>query len=112
MKLYRKIDGGHRPVTINGVQPECVLGIMLAVTVYADLGLYDGLTLTDVMRPADQARPGSFHVVGLAFDCRIWEAREKGLLDELVSALKKTLGAEWDVVLKETHIHCELDVRD
>lgn len=105
MKLYRKRDDGdHTPVRMNGVQPECVLGIMIATTVLNDRGYR--MTLTEIVAPR-QGR--SFHPVGLAFDCRIWEipvADRNDVVDELRAAL----GSEWDVVLKPDHIHCELDV--
>lgn len=109
MKVYRKSDddsiaAGERPVSINGVQPELVLGVMLASTVYEDLGYR--FVLTDLVSPRDGR---SFHPVGLAFDCRTWDV-PSDKVGELVLALREALGKEWDVVVYDTHIHIEMDV--
>ncbi len=110
MKIYRKKDHPNRtPVTMNGAQPEVVLGIMLAATVFEDRGYR--FTITELMRTAKPGR-SSLHPYGLAFDCRIWDVPNREALLELVGALREALGDEWDVVLKDTHIHCELDVKD
>jgi len=105
MKVYRKEDeSGKRPVSMNGVQPELVMGLMLASTVYIDRGYR--FVITDLVSPRERR---SFHPVGLAFDCRTWDV-PKDKVEELVQALRDALGNEWDVVPYETHIHCEFDI--
>lgn len=104
-KVYRKKDEpGVSPVQLNGVQPETVLAIMLASTVYEDLGYR--FVITDLVAERSSR---SFHPVGLAFDLRIWDVPEDKV-GELVVALSDALGGEWDVVYRGDHIHCELDV--
>lgn len=106
-KVYRKKDHPSRsPVLMNGVQPEIVLAIMLTATVYEDLGYR--FVITDLVADRSAA---SFHPVGLAFDCRIWDV-PSDKIGELVTAISEALGTEFDVVLKETHIHIEMDISD
>jgi len=101
MAIYRK-----RGVRSNGIQPECVLGIMLAEQALRDIGL--DLTITSLTDEAPGRHPRSFHRVGLAFDARI-----RGWTDDLVQraaeALREALGGDWDVVVEGDHIHCEFD---
>jgi len=93
-------------VCFNGVQPETVLAIMVAQSVFEREG--QPCTLTSVCDGVHSS--GSLHYVGLAFDIRTW-ADNKGtqLADDikqrLASALRKELGKNFDIVVESTHIH-------
>lgn len=52
-------------------------------------------------------RKDSLHYKGLAFDVRTWGIKGREL--QVVAALKKALGPDYDVVLEATHIHIEFD---
>lgn len=99
-----------RGVTFNGVQPECVMGIMVATHVMESLG--HTCTVTSIMDGKHLSN--SLHYAGLAFDLRTW-ANDSGeqLPDEkkqlIARSLRQYLGADWDVVVESTHIHCEFD---
>ena len=96
-------------VTVNGVQPECIMGLLIAETVFQNMGY--SFTVTSLTDGASWRKPGSLHLAGLAFDIRTWDIPESQI--ELVcDNLRKRLGPEFDVVLEPDHIHVELDVRD
>ena len=101
-----------RGVQINGVQPEIVLAIMVAKSIWEKRGYeYTVTSITD-----GKHSPNSLHYAGLAFDSRTW-ADDKGnqlSIDEkeaLAIELSKALGPDWDVVVESTHIHTELDLK-
>lgn len=101
-----------RGVSLNGVQPEIVMAVLVVKGVYERFGYKHTVTsITD-----GKHSPGSLHYVGLAFDNRTW-ADDKGtqLTDgaknDLVAAIQYELGPEWDVVPEPTHIHVELDLK-
>jgi len=100
--IYRK-----RGVRMNGVQPECLLGIMLASQVFADHG--QRMTLTSVTEDAPGRLPNSRHKIGLAFDIRVWNLGGKAARQVWVQRLEAALGGEWDIVDRDDHIHCEFD---
>lgn len=50
---------------------------------------------------------GSKHYAGNAFDMRRWDIG--GKVKEFISALKTSLGTDYDVVNEATHIHVEFD---
>ncbi len=97
-------------VTVDGVQPESVIGMMVAEQVFRDEGLHFTVTsITD-----GEHKVGSLHYAGLAFDCRTWaDPTGKQLGDErkeyLAQLLRRALGGEFDVVVESTHIHVEFD---
>lgn len=99
--------GGSRPALLNGVQPETVLGILIAGTVFAEAGLT--MTLTSVTDGADWRSPGSLHLPGMAFDIRVWDLPTEQDRAKMVFKLKEALGREFDVVDEGDHIHVELD---
>lgn len=96
-------------VTVNGVQPETVVAMLIAETVYQSMG-YD-LTITSLTDYAPGRKPNTLHTPGLAFDCRIWDIPER-MLETLVAKLREALGDEFDVVLKSDHIHIEFDPKN
>ncbi len=90
-------------VSIIGIKPELLLGLLLAKEVYR---LYhEEFVITDLNGP----RGGfSYHPMGYAADLRL-----PGLEDprSIAIELKRALGEPWDVVLEQDHIHIEFDVR-
>ncbi len=103
-------------VSLKGIQPETVVGMMVADSVYSRLGAELRITsATD-----GKHMKGSLHPKGKAFDCGT-----KGLLPSRLSlptplpspamlqvALQGALGPQWDVVLEDQggeneHIHVE-----
>lgn len=97
-------------VTFKNVRPECVMGIIVATSVYEKLGHTH--TVTSICDGAHS--PGSLHYKGLAFDSRTWAdtvgtQMEPHIKKMLARELQLALGQDWDVVVESTHIHCEFD---
>ena len=107
--IFRLKEG----VTLNGVQPEIVLAIMLVNSVYQEMGLEHTVTsITD-----GQHKVGSLHYAGLAFDNRTWADKIGTQLPEhtkreIADRIRTALGAEFDVVVEATHIHCEMHIEN
>lgn len=95
-----------RGATVNGVQPECIVGMWIVNRVMTEMG-YD-FTVTSLTDGANWRKSGSLHLAGLAFDVRIWSI-PKTRLTAVVRRLQSELGNEFDVVLERDHIHCEFD---
>lgn len=99
-------DGKH-------VTTACVEGMMIAAKVYAAFGITgERATITSVMD--GEHRDGSIHYEGNAFDVRTWfddAGNQLSIYDKqkLAAALRFALGDDWDVVIENTHIHCEYD---
>ena len=87
-------------VRIAGIRPEITRALQIAA------GLFAAENLDCVVTSVVEGRHGrnSLHFVGLAVDLR-----RRGLSDakKFSSDLRKALGADFDVVLEETHIHVE-----
>lgn len=98
---------GDRPATVNGVQPEIVVAMMVASTVFAEWGLT--MTVTSLTDGAEWRSPRSLHPSGLAFDIRVWDLKTDLKRIAMVRALQKALGDEFDVVDEGDHIHVEFD---
>jgi len=94
-------------VRLNGVQPETVLAIMAVDSVYKDFG--SDLVVTSICDGKEWRNPKSLHLVGLAFDCRIWDFTPENIGD-VVYAISEAVGDEFDVVLEDDHIHVEFDL--
>lgn len=92
-------------VTVNGAQPELLIGMSVAAQVYAEYG--HTLTITSITDGKHSTH--SLHYVGLAFDCRVWDFPSLTEKRELCGKLRGALGDEFDVVLESTHIHIEFD---
>lgn len=56
-------------------------------------------------------KPGSLHFDGRAFDFRRWDLAGKDV-DGFMANVKMCLGRDWDLVLEDTHFHCELDPKE
>lgn len=97
-------------VIIKGIQPELVLGLMIADSIYQKYG--HELTVTSVMDSKHGAN--SLHYKGLAADLRITNVIESkhypNGLEGLVRELETSL-VGFDVVLEKDHIHIEYDPR-
>jgi len=86
-------------VSIKGLQPECLLGMILA-----DSALRGDLVVTSCTEGVHMI--GSKHGEGLAFDCRLLPGWLRGGSEALKSVLHP-LG--FDVVLEKDHVHVEYD---
>lgn len=95
-------------VKIKGIQPELVLGLMVANQVYEDNDL--DLIVTSLMEEGNIHSPNSKHKVGLAADLRI-NTVASNFWSTLLRQLKFALGKDFDVVLESDHIHIEFDPR-
>lgn len=91
-------------VRLLGIQPECVLGLLVAETVYRHHG--EELTVTSLTDGRHIAK--SKHYRGFAFDLRIRDV-PASKHQHITSELKDALGTDWDVVLEQDHIHAEFD---
>jgi hypothetical protein len=101
-----RIKTDRNGVKINGIQPETIVGILIAASVF-DIHNQD-FTITSVTDGAEDRVPGSLHSAGLAFDIRTWSL--SGFqLEKIVYDLQQALGEEWDVINEEDHIHVEYD---
>jgi hypothetical protein len=90
-------------VSLLGLTPQCVLGIVVAQAVFKRHG-YDAV-VTSVSDGIHKAR--SKHFIGNAFDLRTYMV-EPGKLQSIVAELVQCL-PEFDVVLESDHIHVEWD---
>ena len=98
---------GFKPgVSINGVQPELLIGLLVAAQVYGARGI--AFVVTSVLD--GKHMDGSLHYAGKAFDCRLASWYDKEATDDdaaLRDELKRGLGDDFDVVLEGDHIHVE-----
>lgn len=91
-------------ISIAGVKPETVIGMMVAQSVCATMG-YE-FCITSVAE--GKHRADSRHYMGLAFDMRTRHMKPNDVAifrDELA----RRLGPDWDVVIEATHLHIEFD---
>ena len=96
-----------RGVKAKGLQPEILLAITEAREIYRDLDA--DLIITSLLD--GKHMPSSFHYKGLAVDLRTRHLTKPNRA--LAAArLRVVLGPEYDVVLEETHIHCEFDPKE
>lgn len=90
-------------VSMNGIQPEMVMGINIAYSYFISMGMRE-MVITSIVD--GKHSPGSLHYVGYAADVRIWAIESNGLA-EFTQGLAEELGEEFDVVLEKDHIHIE-----
>lgn len=90
-------------VRLFGMRPELLYGLIIADQVYRE---YDETMVVTSVTDGSHM-PGSFHHVGLAGDLRL----PNNLEVAIVRGIKERLGTEWDIVLEETCIHMEYDLR-
>ena len=89
-------------VSLLGMKPEIVVGMMAAQEVCRELGV--DLILTSVTD--GKHSKGSRHYSGLAFDMRTRHMKDP---KDAHRRLSEALGEQFDVVLESTHIHVEYD---
>jgi len=91
-------------VRLAGLQPEILLAVIAAERVCAEMGV--DCVITACVDGVHQA--GSLHYCGLAVDLRRRDFRP-GDADKAITRIKQCLGADYDVVLENDHIHIEFD---
>lgn len=89
-------------VTPHGVQPELLLGLMIADGVYSRN--HYPMTVTSLTDGTHKA--GSLHYKGQAADLRTRDVAMP-LLGVIVREIKEALGADYDVILEGDHLHME-----
>lgn len=95
-------------VDIRGIQPEIVLGICIADSVYLRVVNHE-VTITSVRDGEHMI--GSLHNTGYAADLRTNDVLEKQL-EKLFIELKEALGAissQFDLIFESNHLHLEFD---
>lgn len=88
---------------IRGIQPELVLGMLITSNACKTFG--QPFTITSVMDGLH--KEGSLHYKGLAFDLRTRDFTNDK--KTFASHLQACLGAQFDVVYENDHIHVEFD---
>jgi len=91
-------------VRVAGLRPEILLAVIAAERVCAEMGV--DCVVTACVDGVHQA--GSLHYCGLAVDLRSRDFRP-GDADKAITRIKQCLGADYDVVLENDHIHIEFD---
>ena len=86
-------------VKLQGIRPELLVGMMVAVSVF-DIHGYD-MVVTSVT-DGKHSR-ASLHYVGQAFDVRLPGENGRKVSDEI----RESLIDDFDVVLESDHIHIE-----
>jgi len=93
-----------RGVSLRGIRPETVAGMVVADGVWAR---HDSELVITSGTEGSHSR-NSLHYAGLAFDCRIWDFEETpGEVRSVADDLREALQAEYDVVIETSHIHVE-----
>jgi hypothetical protein len=91
-------------VTLKGLQPEILVGVMIVKDVLdkykLDFVITAGLD--------GQHKEGSKHYIGQAVDIRSRNIESK-LIPTIVRECKLALGRDFDLVQEDTHLHLEFD---
>jgi len=91
-------------VRVAGLRSEILLAVVAAERVCAEMGV--DCVVTACVDGVHQA--GSLHYCGLAVDLRSRDFRP-GDLDKAIARIRQCLGADYDVVLENEHVHVEFD---
>jgi hypothetical protein len=91
-------------VRIAGLRPEILFAIATAERVCAEMGV--DCVVTACVDGVHKA--GSLHYCGLAVDLRSHDSRP-GDADKAIARIRQCLGADYDVVLENDHVHVEFD---
>lgn len=93
-------------VRLQGLRPELLMGIMVAQSVYQELGV--PFVITSVVDSRHSVT--SLHYAGCAVDLRTRDmtAEQAGKAVQLISA---RLTADFDCLLESNHIHLEYQPR-
>ena len=89
-------------VKVTGIRPELVLGLVVAADVYRQYG--NELVITSLNDGVHSKT--SLHYAGAAADLRTFYF-EPEIVPEVIEAIRKRLGKDYDVVLEKDHIHLE-----
>ena len=101
-----KLKKGKNGVSLLGVRPELIIGLMVADTVCREIGV--DLTITSICDGVHSAT--SLHYTGAAADIRTRDMTESQI-PRLMTALVAALTNDFDVVLESNHIHLEYQPR-
>ena len=95
-----------RGVNVTGIQPEMLIGLIVAMAVYAGLE-YDFIitSITD-----GKHSKSSRHYIGGAIDIRTRHL-SKEVAQIARDRIAKALPNDFDVVLEKSHLHIEYDPR-
>jgi len=102
-----KIKNEGERARAGGIQPENVLAINVAYSVYKDNSVPD-MVVTSLGEIFDGRRKGSRHLWGFAFDLRTRGLAQSQAI-RIADQLREALGSDYDVVLESNHIHVEFD---
>ena len=102
--LTMQLKEGVHP---HGIEPELVLGLTIANSVWRDLKLPD-LVVTSLLDGAHSST--SLHYAGAAADLRT-NNLEPAELATAAAELKRRLGRHYDVLIEVDHIHLEYQPR-
>jgi len=91
-------------VRVAGLRSEILLAVVAAERVCAEMGV--DCVVTACVDGVHKA--GSLHYCGLAVDLRSRDFRP-GDLDKAIARIRQCLGADYDVVLENEHVHVEFD---
>lgn len=94
-------------VKVNGMKPEIMLAITIAVDIFNEHG--KDTIITEIT--GGKHSVGSLHYVGYAVDLRTRHL-DPGQAKAIVSDLKAALTDEYDCILEKTHIHCEFQPKN
>jgi len=97
-----RIKSGTYGASISGLRPEAVLGAVITMFLFQELGFNWILSCGVEGRHSRN----SLHFVGLAFDLSFGDIDEKYWAD-ITQALRLALGDEFDVVQEGDHWHIE-----
>jgi len=101
-------------VSLSNLQPQLLFALVVAERAYRDVGAYKPGTkdrdMGIVVTSANDAKhmDGSLHYSGCAVDVRI---RQLVNPDKVRDEIKARLNQDFDVLLKNTHIHIEWQPR-
>lgn len=90
-------------VSLKGLQPEALLGLVVAEQLFSSLG--EQLVVTSVSD--GKHSNNSLHYKGQAFDLRIWNLHNVAAIFKALEEGLKPLG--FDVILEDDHLHLEYD---
>jgi len=91
-------------VTMNGIKPELVLGLMVADSIWKKYG--EELVITSITD--SRHSKNSRHYIGLAADLRT-RYFDKPTALRVANELKTELGDEFFVLLESTHVHIQFN---
>lgn len=94
-------------VSIQGMRPEMLLGVMVAIEAYRERG-YDTVitSATDGKHSAT-----SLHYAGCAVDLRTKHLEDPQEAEDIAGQLRRALAPHFDVVVEPDHIHLEYQPR-